>query len=144
MTDRAFISDPGPDDYYGLNDVITAQITFNEDVTVTAASNGDMPHLNLKLDPLPGSTSFNIVEMAYAATDGPNVTFSYTVVAADRASDSAAIQANGLKLNGATIKDENGNNADLTFREYFPASDPDWEYHQVDGRKSSDTAVGGL
>ena len=135
-----FTSDPGADDYYALNDVIEATVTFSEDVTMTAASNGDKPYLELKLEKDGGG--FRSVTMAYNDTDGAEMTFTYTVVAADRASDGTWVAANALKLNGATIKDGAGNDAVLTHGMYNPNAS--YDYHQVDGSKSSDTKVGGV
>ena len=142
----SFTSGPGPDDHYGLNDVMEATVTFSETVLVTASDDGhdSMPHLDLRLDPLEGETSANIVHMALDSVNGNELTFTYTVVAEDRASDSAAIPANALKLNGATIQDEAGNDADLSNSEYFPVTAPLYEYHQVDGSRGSDTQTGGV
>ena len=142
----SFTSDPGPDDHYGLNDVIEATVTFSEDVVVTESDDGheSMPHLDLRLDPLEGETNANIVHMALDSVNGNEITFTYTVVAEDRASDSAAIPANALMLNGATIQDEAGNDAVLRSSLYFPVTAPLYEYHQVDGSRGSDTQTGGV
>ena len=94
-----------------------------------------------------GSTEVNVVDMAYdsGASSGAEMVFTYTVAAQDRASDSALIDDNALKLNRATIQDGEGNNADITHASYFPVSAPDWEYHQVDGSKTnSDSQQGGV
>ena len=139
-----FTSDPGADDHYGLGDVIEATVTFDEDVSVTAAANGDTPTLTLNLDPLPGGSGLRDVAMDYDATDGDALTFTYTVIAQDRANDSAAIAANGISLNGATIQDEAGNDAVLRNSLYFPVTAPLYEYHQVDGSRGSDTQTGGV
>ena len=136
----AFNSDPGADDYYALNDVIEATVTFSEDVTVTRSNGGDTPYLELKLEKDGGG--FRSVTMAYNDTDGAEMTFTYTVLAADRASDGTWVAANALKLNGATIKDGAGNDAVLTHGMYNPNAS--YDYHQVDGSKSSDTKVGGV
>ncbi len=144
ITGVAFTSDPGSDNHYALNDVIEATVTFSEDVTMTAAANGDKPQLILKLDPLPGGSGLRSVFMAYDATDGNEMTFTYTVVAQDRASDSAVVPANALRLNGATIQDEAENDAVLTHGQYFPLSQEPYEYHQVDGSRNSDTQTGGV
>ena len=144
ITGVAFTSDPGSDNHYALNDVIEATVTFSEDVTMTAAANGDKPQLILKLDPLPGGSGLRSVFMAYDATDVNEITFTYTVVAQDRASDSAVVPANALRLNGATIQDEAENDAVLTHGQYFPLSQEPYEYHQVDGSRNSDTQTGGV
>ena len=104
-------------------------------------------HPELTLDPIVGSTEVNVVDMAYdsGASSGAEMVFTYTVAAQDRASDSALIDDNALKLNRATIQDGEGNNADITHASYFPVSAPDWEYHQVDGSKTnSDSQQGGV
>ena len=147
ITGIEFTSDPGADNYYVLNDKIEATVTFDEEVTVSKGSDNQWPHLELTLDPIVGSTEPNVVEMAYdsGASSGADMVFTYTVTAQDRAADSAEIPENALKLNGATIQDGEGNNADITHASYFPVSAPAWEYHQVDGsRTTSDSQQGGV
>jgi hypothetical protein len=146
ITAITFTSDPGPDKHYGLNDVIEATVVFDEDVVMTPANDNSKPHLVMELDPLPGDSGQREVEMDYNETDGAEMTFTYTVVSQDRASDTAQIPANALDLNGATIQDEEGNDADLTSSSYLPVSEEhNWEYHQVDGSRSSDSGqTGGI
>ena len=84
--------------------------------------------------------------MDFEEINDTSLVFTYTVVAQDRASDSAFIEANALKLNGATIKDANNNDADVSSSRYFPVSaEHNWDYHQVDGSRSGgDTQQGGV
>ncbi len=91
---------------YNAGDVITIQVQFTEAVTVNTA--GGSPVLTLET----GTTDRNAT---YLSGSGSNtLTFSYTVQSGDTSADLDAIGTAALSLNGATIKDADGNNAVLT------------------------------
>jgi hypothetical protein len=88
---------------YKAGDVISIQVNFSENVTVTG-----IPQLTLET----GSTDRAV---SYASGSGTNqLTFTYTVQVGDTAADLDYLSASALELNGGTIKDAAGNNAVLT------------------------------
>ena len=97
----AITSDAVSDNTYGAGDKIKVTITFNENVTVSGS-----PQFKLKV----GETTKTVT----ASTRSQNlITFIYTVVVGDTDSDGVSVAANSIDLNGGTIQDEDGNNADL-------------------------------
>ena len=97
----AITSDAGDDDTYVAGDKIDFVVTFSESVKVT----GD-PQLTLSL-----GDGTRIA--AHIPSSGATVKFTYTVVVGDVDDDGVSIAANSLSFNGAVIKDEAGNNANL-------------------------------
>ena len=95
-------SDAGADRVYVAGDKIKVQVTFSENVTVTAS-----PQLTLTIG-TGDETDRN------ADYDHETGKFVYTVVAGDEDTDGISIAANTLKLNNGTIKDKAGNAAVLT------------------------------
>ena len=96
----AFISGEGP---YRAGEVIQTTVTFNEKVIVTGT-----PQLKLQ---------FKVTKKPAAYKSGSGTTalvFAYTVAAGDTDEDGISIGADALTLNGGTIKDAVGNNANLT------------------------------
>ena len=91
-----------PSGIYGIGDDIEVTVTFDEDVTVSGS-----PKLDLKIGRLTKTADYSKVE-------GAAVVFSYTVAEGDSDTDGVAIDANKLKLNGGSIRDGAGNDADLT------------------------------
>ena len=88
---------------FKAGDVISIQVNFSENVTVTG-----IPQLTLET----GSTDRAV---SYASGSGTNqLTFTYTVQAGDTAADLDYLSTSALDLNGGTIKDAAGNNATLT------------------------------
>jgi hypothetical protein len=88
---------------YKAGAVISIQVTFSENVTVTGT-----PRLTLET----GSTD-RIVD--YASGSGTNtLTFTYTVQAGDTSADLDYVATSSLALNSGTIKDAANNNATLT------------------------------
>lgn len=86
---------------YVTSQVLTFQVTFNENVVVTGT-----PLLPLTI----GSTNVNA---AYVSGSGTNVlTFSYTVLAGQQDLDGIAV-GTALNANGGTVGDAAGNNAML-------------------------------
>ena len=119
------ISDPGDDQTYGVGDVIGIRVTFSEGVTVSGA-------------PQIGLTIGEAVRQAdYAGATGPQTRakpksndtsasatnqlmksstvsfFTYTVAVGDEDDDGIAIGESTLDLNGGSIEDGAGNDADL-------------------------------
>ena len=90
---------------YVLGDAIEVEVTFGEEVTVNTG--GGVPQLPLTLG---GSTA----QAAYVSNpDAMTAVFRYTVMAGDNDDDGVSIVGNTLELNGGTISDSAGNNADL-------------------------------
>ncbi len=83
----------GQNNTYKLNDIIDVTVIFNEAVTVTGT-----PQIYLTI----GTT---VREADYkSGSTTPQLLFQYTVQATDEDTDGASINANGLKLNGGSIK----------------------------------------
>ena len=96
------VSSTADDGTYNMGDVIPVTIQFSEAVTVTGT-----PKLTLETGTLDRTAS-------YASGSGTDtLTFNYTVQAGDASADLAYSSASALALNGGTIKDVAGNNADL-------------------------------
>ena len=113
---RGFTSYVRPSGIYGIGDDIEVTVTFNEDVTVTGA-----PKLDLNIGRA-------IRAAGYLRTEDSAVVFSYTVAEGDSDTNGVAIGANKLKLNGGSIRDDAGNDADLTHDALAAQAS-----HEVDG-----------
>ena len=109
---------------YSIGDSIQITVTFNEDVSVTGA-----PQLELAI----GSSNRTA---EYESTDGSAAVFSYTVAEGDSDSDGIAVAANKLSLNGGSIKDAAGNDANLSHNA-LAAQDG----HMVDGIRPTVSAI---
>jgi len=92
-----------PDGTYGVGDVISVQVVFNQPVTVTGT-----PQLTLET----GATD-RVID--YTSGSGSNtLTFDYTVQLGDASGDLDYLGTMALALNGGTITDGGGGNATLT------------------------------
>ena len=91
-------------------------MTFSKDVTVTGT-----PKLDLNIG---GSSK----AAEYLKAEDGAVVFSYTVAEGDSATNGVAIDANRLRLNGGSIRDGVGNDADLSHDALAAQAD-----HEVDG-----------
>ena len=112
----AITSDPGEDANYESGDSIQVTVSFSEGVTVTGT-----PQLALDI-------GGDAKTADYESGDGDAVVFTYMVAVGDMDDDGIAIGANTLSLpSGVTIRDHDGNDADLTHDAV--AADPD---HRVD------------
>ncbi|MBD8051742.1 beta strand repeat-containing protein, partial [Limnohabitans radicicola] len=89
---------------YGVGDVITFQVGFNELMKVS----GDTTGLTLSLDVTNGG---NPVTAQYVGTSGNNLVFQYTVGAGDSAVAGSSIGVMALNVGSATIADLSGNTA---------------------------------
>ena len=107
----------GDDDgVYAIDDAIEITVTFDRAVTVTGA-----PVLELDIG---GEAK----PATYANSTGNEVVFSYTVDEGDEDTDGIAIGANKLTLDGGTIQDASGNDANLAHESLAAQSG-----HLVDG-----------
>lgn len=92
----------GADSTYIAGDVITATVTWSENVTITGS-----PRI-----PIQGLTS---KYLTYSSGSGStSTTFTYSVASGDNDSDGIAISLNTLELNSGTIKDAANNAASLS------------------------------
>ena len=105
-----------PSGIYGIGDDIEVTVTFNEDVTVTGT-----PKLDLDIG---GSSK----AAEYLKAEDGAVVFRYTVAEWDSDTNGVAIDANRLRLNGGSIKDGAGNDADLSHDALASQAN-----HEVDG-----------
>ncbi len=92
VTGVTLTSMPGSDDTYAIEDSVTATVTFDKAVDVTAG-----PQITLLV-----GTADKAADCA-AATNTTTVECSYEVAANDTAPDGVGIKANTLTLNGGTI-----------------------------------------
>ena len=92
VTGVTLTSMPGSDDTYAIEDSVTATVTFDKAVDVTAG-----PQITLLF-----GTAEKAADCA-AATNSTTMECSYEVVANDTAPDGVAVKANTLALNGGTI-----------------------------------------
>lgn len=100
------VATPTASGLHGIGSVIPITVTFSEAVTVDTSAG--LPGLLLET----GATDRQAV---YSAGSGSHtLTFLYTVQAGDRTPQLAYTSTGALLLNGATIQDAAGNNADLS------------------------------
>ncbi len=105
VTGVAVTSNAGSDDTYGLGDVIRIQVTFDAPVTVTGS-----PGLGIDMDP----AAWGEKRAAYAGGSGTaSLTFAYTVVEPNYATQGIALVANSLALDGGAIRSASGADAGL-------------------------------
>ena len=121
VTDAWFETEPAVDDTYAVGEEIRFAVVFSEPVAVTGA-----PQLELTF----GSTETRTADFVWMWENGEGVVFRYLVHAADRAPDGISIAADALRLNGATIRDSGGNDADVDLGEHAISNDAG---HRVDG-----------
>ena len=101
VTDVSITSDPGADDTYGLNDVISITLTFSK--TVDVDTTGGAPRLKIDMDPAEWGEKW----AAYASGSGTaTLTFSHTVVEPNISTQGIAVLSNTLDLNGGTIQSD--------------------------------------
>ena len=104
-------------DTYGPGEQVDAFVTFSEPVVVTGE-----PSLELQI-----GNQARSADLFFVSADG--LSFRYYVKASDRDDDGISIPANAVRLNGGSIRDSGGNDADLTHEAV-----PDDPKHKVDGR----------
>ena len=87
---------------YGGGDTITVTLTFDEDVTMTGA-----PRFALHIG---AHTRFATFRERWGMT---TLLFDYVVDESDRDDNGLSVDADAVDLNGGTIRDNGGNDADL-------------------------------
>ena len=98
---------------YAYGDRVSVQVAFSEPVAVTGS-----PQLELAI----GSASRLAGVAPGTGTARAALEFVYTVRVGDRDADGIGIPANALRLNGGTIRDGAGNDADLRSSEVQPSA----------------------
>ena len=122
-------SDPGNDDTYASDDVISITVTFSEAVTVTGA-----PRLKIDMDPAEWGEKW----AAYQGGSGTaTLTFTHTVVEPNISTQGIAVLMNSLELNGGTIR---GSGVDADLAHTSLAHDAD---HKVDWQLSEESDTSG-
>ena len=92
----AFTSDPGSDGTYQFGDTVEVTLTFSEDVTVDES--GGTPSVALVI----GNRTR---QAGYASSpEATKAVFRHTVAGSDEDRDGATVAANGLALNGGSIR----------------------------------------
>ncbi len=106
-------------DSYGLGDTLEFTVQFSEPVTLTAGSSGTLDSsLGFTLDSRTGN---NTAAATYASGSGSDsLTYRYTVVAGDLDNDGPSVTA--LALNGDSLADSSGNDANLTLNNIAAAT----------------------
>lgn len=128
ITSVHIFSRPQRGQTYGLDERIHVAVEFDETVKVTGE-----PTLALRIG----------TETRYAAyfrppQDSTTAVFHYDVQATDRDPDGLSIASSALRLNGGSIRDRAGKDADSNLGIYAITNHPD---HKVDGRVSHPPVV---
>ena len=116
----AMVSVPRSGDTYASDEVIEVLIAFTEPITVTGT-----PQLALTIGSATRSAGFTRVWESQQV-----ISFQYVVQADDLDRDGISFAADALSLNGATIKDNTGNDAELDLGEHAFSNAGG---HKVDG-----------
>ena len=103
----AVTSNPGTDNTYATGDKIEVTVTFSEAVTVSTADG--TPRLGIDIGGQPRNIPYD-----RAGSSTGQLIFGYTVFAGDMDADGIAVKADGLALNGGTIRStDDSTDADL-------------------------------
>ncbi len=102
VTGLTITSGPASGDTYAAGETITAEVTFDQALTVTGA-----PQLALSVGDATRQAAGSHV------TGESKLSFSYTLGTSDRAADGISIAAGALTLNGATVRNAKGEDARL-------------------------------
>ena len=119
VSDVFFLSEPRNGEAYGAGELIGVGIDFTEPITVTGT-----PLLTLTVGSLPRTAAFT----GFASFG--RIWFEYAVQAEDLDQDGVSIAADALSLNGSTIEDRTGNDAEPGLGEHAILNAAD---HKVDG-----------
>ena len=114
-------------DTFGPSDRVLAAVVFSEPVVVTGE-----PSLVLQIGNQARSADL-------VGVFGAGATFTYYVTASDRDDDGISIPANAVQLNGGSIRDSGGNDADLAHEAV-----PDDPQLKVDGRLDAIPTITGV
>ena len=114
-----------PKGIYGIGDTIEVTATFDRPVVVSG-----IPGIYIQIvEPGVEDHHGNALRLAeYAATDGAQVTFAYTVAEGDEDANGVSIDADGLALREGSITDDEGLAATITHDALSHQED-----HRVDG-----------
>ena len=93
----AVTSNPGADNTYATGDKIEVTLTFSE--AVTASTTDGTPRLSIDIGGQPRNIPYE-----RAGSNTAELIFGYTVFAGDMDADGIGVEANGLALNGGTIR----------------------------------------
>ena len=105
-------SSPLSNPTYRLGETIRISVTFDQ--TVVVDTSGGVPVVKVPFTSLPSNRV--VKDFEYASGSGSaTLMFEYRVQSADRDDDGIDINNNALELNGGTIKDAGGRNADLSY-----------------------------
>ena len=115
-----FDSSPASGDTYGVGEPIAIVVQFNEPVEVSGT-----PRLELTI-----GIAVRSMQLEDVWDDDRGLVFRYQVQAEDRDDNGISVAADALKLDGATIQDSGGNDAELDLGEHAISNDGD---HKVDG-----------
>ena len=128
----ALFVEPPPGGTFRGGDKITVVVALSEAVTVTGA-----PRLALRIGP---QTRFATLRERWGTT---SLLFEHVVDESDRDDNGLSIDADAVDLNGATIRDNAGNDADLDLGYLGFSDDPNY---RVNGRLTPVPAlpVGGV
>lgn len=123
------VNPPAVGDTFGPGDMIRATVEFNKSTVLTGEPRlvlqiGDQSRSADLYEAWPGSRRFQ---------------FRYFVKASDHDDDGISIPANALRLNGGSIRDSQGNDADLTHEAV-----PDDPGFKVDGRLDAIPTITGV
>ena len=130
VTGVSITSNPASGDAYAAGETITADVTFDQVLTVTGA-----PNLAIAV----GATTR---QAAGSHTSGESkIAFSYTVATADKDIDGIAIAAGALTLNGGTIRKVRGEDAGLGLGSHALG---DQALHKVNGARNTAAMVTGV
>ena len=119
--------DPPVRGVFGAGDTITVRLWLNEGVTVTGA-----PRFALRIG---SQTRFATFREIWAWNA---LLFDYVVDESDRDDNGLSIDADAVDLNGATIRDNGGNDADLDLGYLAFSDDPNYK---IDGRLTAVPAL---
>ena len=130
VTGVEITSDPGSDGAYANGDTVQVTATFSEAVNVVTT--GGTPRLKIKLAPgIYRSADDEERWAAYASGSGTaELTFDYTVAAADRSTWGVAVVRNTLELNGGTVRSTTATPVNAHLRNERLDHDPN---HRVNG-----------
>ena len=113
------VFDPQRGDTYGVGEIFNIDVNFDEPIVLTGT-----PQLALKI----GAQTRQAV---FGWRNPESLIFLYTVQPSDRDADGISIAADALTVRGGTIRDRNGNDADLSLGAHAIDDDPGYK---VDGR----------
>jgi len=130
VTAVAITSDPASGDTYGLGDVITISVTFDEAVNVTGA-----PRIAIDMDPAEWGRKLATYHRGSGST---TLVFTHTVVEPNYSTQGIAVLEDSLELNGGTIASTaDSTAADLSHTGLAHDADHKVNWEQDDGGPGS-------